>query len=280
MKFTLLPKPAIAFLPRHLHFQLALLTSAALLITFIAYEWHSANHQSEFAQNGVKQEALALARNIAVTGSDFIVSKDFAGLEDLLVRTIDLPAVLGVRVTNRQGKLLSDVAKKADGTPVVRFSSQAISVPSDVGAVSRVDYIRPASGWRYEFGLGDPGRMVVWQPVISGTLLGWVVVDYSMASSAEIRRRIWSDSLVAIAIAILVSILLLLLLRLGTTQAKFNNQAASLLAHEQLLQSVLDTALDAFIRINAQGQVTDWNLQAERMFGYSRADAVGNVSKV
>ena len=112
MKFTILPKVAIAWLPRHLHLQLALLTSAALLITFIAYEWHSANNQSEFAQNGVKQEALALARNIAVTGSDFIVSKDFAGLEDLLIRTIDLPAVLQARITDRRGKLLSDVVKR------------------------------------------------------------------------------------------------------------------------------------------------------------------------
>ena len=68
-----------------------------------------------------------------------------------------------------------------------------------------------------------------------------------------------------------------MLARLGATQADLNQQAASLLASEKLLQSVLDSALDAFIRINAQGQVTDWNLQAERMFGYSRADAVGKL---
>ena len=66
-----------------------------------------------------------------------------------------------------------------------------------------------------------------------------------------------------------------MLARLGAAQAELSNQTASLLAHEQLLQSVLDSALDAFIRINAQSQVTDWNLQAEQMFGYSRADALG-----
>ena len=147
MKFTLLPKVANAFLPRHLHLQLALLTSAASLITFFAYAWHTAKAQSEFMQNGAKLEVMALARSIAVTGSDFIVRKDFAGLEDLLVRTIDLPAVLLARITDSQGKLLSDVAKKADGKPELRFSSQAISVPSAVGAVYRVDYIRSASGW-------------------------------------------------------------------------------------------------------------------------------------
>ena len=68
-----------------------------------------------------------------------------------------------------------------------------------------------------------------------------------------------------------------MLARLGATQAELNKQTAGLLASEQLLQSVLDSALDAFIRIDALGQVTDWNLQAERMFGYSRADAVGKL---
>ena len=66
-----------------------------------------------------------------------------------------------------------------------------------------------------------------------------------------------------------------MLARLGAAQAELSNQTASLLAHEQLLQSVLDSALDAFIRINPQSQVTDWNLQAEQMFGYSRAEALG-----
>jgi len=68
-----------------------------------------------------------------------------------------------------------------------------------------------------------------------------------------------------------------MLARVSTTQAELNKQTAGLLASEVFLQSVLDSALDAFIRINAQGQVTDWNLQAERMFGYSRADALGKL---
>jgi len=66
-----------------------------------------------------------------------------------------------------------------------------------------------------------------------------------------------------------------MLARVGVTQTELDKQTAGLLASEELLQSVLDSALDAFIRINAQGLVTDWNLQAEQMFGYSRANAVG-----
>jgi diguanylate cyclase (GGDEF)-like protein/PAS domain S-box-containing protein len=41
--------------------------------------------------------------------------------------------------------------------------------------------------------------------------------------------------------------------------------------------SVLDTANDAYLQIDASGHVTEWNRQAERMFGWNRRDAVGRA---
>lgn len=207
----MLSKLAATFLPRHLYHQLAWLTSLALLITVPVYAWYTANEQSVLAQNNAEREMVALAQNIAVTGTDFIIIKDFAGLESLLVRTAGLPKVLEVRITDARGRLLSDVARKPGGKPEVRFGSRTIDVPLAANAAARINYNKPDSGWRYQLGLGDPGQMVVWQPIFSGTLLGWVVIDYNLASTAEIRKHIWSDSLSAGAIAIIVSILLLLL---------------------------------------------------------------------
>ena len=52
-------------------------------------------------------------------------------------------------------------------------------------------------------------------------------------------------------------------------------------AEEQLRQSVqrtrliLDNALDAVITMHASGVISDWNAQAEKMFGWSRAEALG-----
>jgi signal transduction histidine kinase/CheY-like chemotaxis protein/HPt (histidine-containing phosphotransfer) domain-containing protein len=202
---------AATFLPRRLRHQLALLTALVLLITIAVYAWYSANEQSLFAQNGAELEMAALAQNIALTGTDFILIKDFAGIEGLLVRTAGLRNVLRVRITDAQGKLLSDVARKPGGRPEVRFGSRTIDVPSAANAAVRIDYDTLDRGWRYQLGLGDPGQMVVWQPIFSGTLLGWVVVDYDLTTIAEIRKHIWSDSLSAGAIAIIASILLLLL---------------------------------------------------------------------
>jgi two-component system, sensor histidine kinase and response regulator len=39
--------------------------------------------------------------------------------------------------------------------------------------------------------------------------------------------------------------------------------------------AVVQTALDAVVGMSADGRITDWNSQAERMFGYTAAEAVG-----
>jgi len=44
---------------------------------------------------------------------------------------------------------------------------------------------------------------------------------------------------------------------------------------EAHIRSIIDTASDAFIAIDAAGVVTDWNHQAEATFGWSRAEAIG-----
>ena len=317
--------------PRQLRQQLALLTSLVLLLTIFVFAWHSADEQSAAAQIRAELEVVALAQNIAVSSSDAIIIKDFAGIESLLVRMVGLPNIREARITDARGRLLSHVVRKPGAKPEVRFGSRPIDTPAAENAATRIDYSQPASGWRYQLGLGDPGRMVVWQPIFSGILLGWVVVDHDLASTAEIRKLIWNDSLEAGAIASIVSILLLLLFlkrpigalqtatdfaarldeshgdqlpvfhgtseieslglalnraatRLFSQSTDLNNQkfallarTADLLAGEKYLRTILDAALDAVITMNDKGLVTDWNPEAERIFGYSRADAVGKL---
>jgi PAS domain S-box-containing protein len=45
----------------------------------------------------------------------------------------------------------------------------------------------------------------------------------------------------------------------------------------QLARGIIDTALDAFVQMAENGRVLDWNSQAERIFGWSRHEAVGRT---
>lgn len=44
---------------------------------------------------------------------------------------------------------------------------------------------------------------------------------------------------------------------------------------ERRTRLIFDTALDAVISMRASGEISDWSAQAEKMFGWSRAEAVG-----
>jgi PAS domain S-box-containing protein len=44
---------------------------------------------------------------------------------------------------------------------------------------------------------------------------------------------------------------------------------------EQLARGIIDNALDAFVQMSEDGTVSDWNSQAEKIFGWSRSDALG-----
>ena len=44
---------------------------------------------------------------------------------------------------------------------------------------------------------------------------------------------------------------------------------------EQLARGIIETALDAFVQMDESGCITDWNGQAEKIFGWPRSEAIG-----
>jgi PAS domain S-box-containing protein len=49
----------------------------------------------------------------------------------------------------------------------------------------------------------------------------------------------------------------------------------SLRESEQMARGIIDTALDAFVQMDEAGCVTEWNAQAEAIFGWPRSEAIG-----
>ncbi len=69
-------------------------------------------------------------------------------------------------------------------------------------------------------------------------------------------------------------------LRRESVQAQYESQCAraaesALLQSQQRIKAVVDTSLDAVISMDAEGRVTEWNVQAVRLFGWTRHEAVG-----
>ncbi|MGE0173201.1 MAG: CHASE domain-containing protein [Oligoflexales bacterium] len=50
---------------------------------------------------------------------------------------------------------------------------------------------------------------------------------------------------------------------------------SALTASERRNRMIIDTAYDAFVAINQEGMIVEWNFQAEALFGWSRASVIG-----
>lgn len=58
-------------------------------------------------------------------------------------------------------------------------------------------------------------------------------------------------------------------------EARLLEEVRSLQARQRHLVSLLDSARDAVLEMDAEGKVTSWNLSAETMLGWSAQEAVG-----
>jgi PAS domain S-box-containing protein len=64
---------------------------------------------------------------------------------------------------------------------------------------------------------------------------------------------------------------------IGRDMTNRRHAQSALLESEQLARGIVETALDAFVQMDETGTIIDWNRQAERIFGWSRRDALGKV---
>ncbi len=56
---------------------------------------------------------------------------------------------------------------------------------------------------------------------------------------------------------------------------QISEQEESIRQSNERLRSILDTAYDAFIAMDSRGLITDWNLQSESTFGWTKQEAIG-----
>ena len=87
-----------------------------------------------------------------------------------------------------------------------------------------------------------------------------------------------SVSTLGVAGITLVTFMVLgLVLVMSLADRRYSVQTSALESSERRYQQIVETALDAFVGMDAAGRVTDWNAQAERIFGWSKSEAIGKI---
>ena len=157
----------------------------------------TARSQVEIASQRLQEEALALSRNIAVTGAYQIVNNNLAALEELLLKSAEFPGVLSIQVTDPQGIPISMVQSNTEGI-TVEYRLEKLDLPAWASELRRTRVIQ------------EHDRLEIWQPIMTSSILGLLHINYDLSILANIRESIWRDKVITSVTAIVIYIAILL----------------------------------------------------------------------
>ncbi len=198
------PRPTLKQLlwPRRLHHQLVLVVSMALVLALSLLGGYTASEQSAIALRGYESQARSMARNVAIASGNLILTDSLDQLEELVLRSADFDEIAALQVLSADGHVLSHVLRGKGHAPRLVFDK-----PTHVNPVPERPETRQITDAR-------EGLITVWHPILTSNLIGWVKLEYKAEDLAELRVRIWRNTLVVAVMAVsLCATLLALFLR-------------------------------------------------------------------
>jgi two-component system sensor histidine kinase VicK len=186
-----------------LHQQLLLVVSGLLLVAIALLGGYTAWAQHQSARQALQVQAATLARFMALSSSNLILTESLDQVESLALRIADLPDVMAIRVVDAQGQSLCHVQH-------AKLGSQQVVFDAPNARLALPDKPQPLA----VFDANHPDQLVAWHPVMAGTLVGWVQVVHSTQSLAHIWQSTLRSTAVVAALALSVcGALLALVLR-------------------------------------------------------------------
>ncbi len=185
-------------LPRSLNTRIVLVVSCILLVTGVTSGWVTARNQTEKLLVAMRLNAGVMTQNLAESCARYLLVRDYAELETFLLQSAALPDILRLQVCEPNGALLGEVADGPNGEPQTKTGLARLSPPTSPAPATRV----------------EKDRLVIWQPITAGSLLGWIRADFSLATIHQTQAGTWENTLLlALAWVIGSAGLIILVLR-------------------------------------------------------------------
>jgi PAS domain S-box-containing protein len=223
-------------------------------------DWFTGALQTRTAQVSTSSPAVNMRKAFVITvaaplacGQCGVLTTNYT---PQTIRTWLVPMQMGatnwISVVDRNGIIV--VAPDRDPSAYLRDVSAHESVKKAILGQSGTDFV-----WQ------DGKQMVVSRHPLSS--LGWaVLVEIPLD---EIDKELWKyERPVGLLTLLVYSIALVIA---GTVAVLYRRLRDS----REHVQQILTTSHDAFVGIDERGTITDWNPQAEVLFGYSSAEALG-----
>lgn len=184
-----------------------------------------------------------------------------------LSRTIKLGEDTEILVVRQAGELLarSPATGAAFGAPVDR------RMLPDLGS-------RSSGLFEGSLGMDDIDRLYAWRRTANGSLLVFVGLSKeALFASYRKQRNVYLGSgAVLSALWLMAAAFLLSAYRRRQQQEQALRESHDRLsAEQQRMRIIIENSHDAFIAVDPQERITDWNTKAERMFGWTRSEVLG-----
>jgi two-component system sensor histidine kinase/response regulator len=133
---------------------------------------------------------------------------------------------------------------------------------------------RGGTGWDW-YKAGTAATMGAAIPIMHYVGMAAVTFVEMPPEKVDLTHAVGISNLGIIGIAAVTLIVLGLVFLTATVDRKFSNQSLALHDSEQRFSLIVQTALDAFLEIDPDGVLTEWNARAEETFGWRRFEAIG-----
>ncbi|MGB0911329.1 MAG: response regulator [Nitrospirales bacterium] len=235
---------------------LTIVLSAMLTLLMGLYGVVQVVEQQQNLKVTAKQQGLALVDGLSLIGATAVLENLFVVQEALMSRVKQDDEILGVVVIDRDNMIIASDRLDLIGQVV---ESSVFEKTMDNGVIS---FITQDDGVYGE-------HLVIFKPLQAKTeRVGWVRVELSLD---RLEQTILQVIIKQIVVSLLVLVFAIFLVRKTVQQL-----SRALKFSEAKNQQIIDTALDAVIGMDSEGVISDWNPQAEVVFGWSREEVLHN----
>lgn len=185
-------------LPRKLNARIILIVSCILLATGITSGWLTARNQTNSHLAAMRTDAAIMVRNLTEICAHHLLVQDYAGLEDMLLKSAELPDIRSIQLCEPDGALICNVELSHDGQLQAKTGIARLMPP-----LSRAVSVTI-----------ENDLLVIWHPIMAGNLLGWLKADFSLEAIRQGQADIWKSTLLlSLFWVVCSSVLIILMLR-------------------------------------------------------------------
>ena len=176
--------------------RLAVSFTLLIVIATTALTYYAARKDSENSITELKSQAIIVADNLAAAIAAYVVTRDYASIEAILIRAAKFESIINIQATDAKGKVLGDIIKTENGNVEAIFSTDSLTLPeSDI----------------YKL-LSNKEGIIVWQPIKLGDTVGWLRINYALDRIGAAQQRIWYDNIQNGVFLVLLSLIMLVVI--------------------------------------------------------------------